>query len=432
MEFAKCVERHNLTGPAGRILSSLSAFDAAVLEFLRHGRHTLDHLDRVDAEGAMATRSAGFRGIAYLLLAKPELQPAITECLHCAESLGQESDPLAEVLVRGLRTGLERGRRAAAEELESASPAQVGILPFKLAYQLRFMTGDIQHMEASARRFLIQAPRDPHASFATGCLAFALEEQGRYDEARGLAEDALAVDTQDAWAAHVVSHVYEMAGQAEAGLEWSCAVRPHFAHCNNFRYHMEWHEGLFLIRLKRFSEALDHYDRRVRPEPTDDYRDFANASSYLARLHFHGVNVGERWDELLGLSLARAHEQELVFATLHRLLVFLCSHESAGVELVLEGLRELAAQESEQGIVARTVGLPVAEAMVQLDSGEVGTDLVGLARIIPHVGGSNAQREVFLEALIYLLGTSGRISTAAAIARVREETAFPPLLGINA
>ena len=398
-----------------------TTFDAAILEFLRHGKSTLDHLNECLDEEENLPEASAFKGIALLLAAKPELNPEISKCAQFCEE--HTHSPLSKCLTQALQVGCSQGRKAAADVLDTYDPySPHSILTFKLSHQLRFMAGDQAGMLASAEKYVRQAGDQELSSFAKGCYAFTLEEVGRYDEAEILARGAVEQDSMDAWATHVVSHVYEMTERPHEGLKWSEEARPHFAHCNNFRYHMEWHEGLFLIRLRQFDAALQKYDNAIRPEPTDDYRDFANAASYLARLIHCDVAVGSRWNELCELAESRIAEQELVFASLHRLLTFLSVRDFRGANQVASALGDLGSTDSEQGLVAKEVGHPLAICLIRLAKGEIteGTSLAELTSKLTVIGGSNAQREVFLNELRHLLTGLGLHNQTALIVDSRK------------
>lgn len=401
-----------------------STFDTAILEFLRHGKSTLDLLDGCLAEQKDLSEASAFKGLALLMAAKPELSREISACANLSEE--HSKSPLSMCLSSALSAGRNQGRKAAADILDTYDPcAPHSILTFKLSHQLRFMAGDHSGMLASAGNFVQRAHGQSFLSFAKGCFAFALEEAGRFEEAEALAREAVEQDSRDAWATHVVSHVYEMTDRPEEGLLWSREARPHYAHCNNFRYHMEWHEGLFHIRLRDFDAALQHYDNCIRPEPTDDYRDFANAASYLARLLHCDVRLGTRWNELCELAESRASEQELVFASLHRLLAFLAVKDFRGASEVASALGAQGATNSEQGWVAKEVGFPLAVCLIQLARGEapeVGS-LSELKSKLSIIGGSKVQREIFLDQLRRLLCDLGLRSEVALFGDFRERAA---------
>ncbi|MBL4928920.1 hypothetical protein [Fuscibacter oryzae] len=88
------------------------------------------------------------------------------------------------------------------------------------------------------------------------------------------------------------------------------------------------------LDLGNAKAALALYDRDIRTEKTDDYRDIANAASLLSRLELEGAPVGNRWDELAHLAETRATDGCLAFADLHYMLALCgggCEQASAGL-----------------------------------------------------------------------------------------------------
>ena len=173
------------------------------------------------------------------------------------------------------------------------------LLGVKLHHAVHFMLGDLRAMRETA---LAVAPRwqngVPDAGFVFGCLAFALEESGEYARAEAAGMAACELCPEGSWATHAMAHVFLMRGEPRAGLSWLARNEAHLAGCNNFAFHVSWHEALFHLELGAADAALDLYDRRVRAVQTDDYRDIANAASLLWRLERSGVPAGDRWAEL--------------------------------------------------------------------------------------------------------------------------------------
>ena len=109
----------------------------------------------------------------------------------------------------------------------------------------------------------------------------------------------LRVEPRDAWGLHAVSHVHEMTGRTEDGIRWIEGQRDRgFRHCNNFGGHLFWHLALFKLERGAVAEVFELYDRKIRHDKTDDFRDIANGASLLMRLELDGHAVGTRWEEL--------------------------------------------------------------------------------------------------------------------------------------
>ena len=211
-------------------------------------------------------------------------------------------------------------------------------------------------MRESIDRVVSRAGLDhPHLGYLLGCLAFALEETGAYREAERLGERALERSPRDAWGLYAILHAHEMTGRPKQGAEFLDAHVGSFAHCNNFGYHLFWHQALFRIELGDLDGALRLYDDRVRCGKTDDFRDIANAVSLLARLELAGVDVGCRWDELGDLAGRRIEDRSLVFASLHYALALISAGCGDHARRLAAGLHEGAAPGDQQAL-AREIG----------------------------------------------------------------------------
>lgn len=379
---------------------AIEAFSLATQEALLHGRQSMAATESaIEADAEMSAAHA-LRGLFFMLQAKPELRREAESCLICAQrnATTDFERGLADALGSAVHGQFEQTARI----LDTQAHAGSGqILAMKLSHQYRFMGGNLRGMLQSSRDFVANCPEAPGFGYALGCLSFALEESGHYIEARSVGLRALELNPHDAWAGHAVIHTFEMNSMIEEGLQFIGDRRDDWLHCNNFGYHLEWHYGLFLLGQSRLHELLEHYDHKIRPTSTDDFRDFANASSLLWRIEQAGFSVGDRWQELTREAKSRLQDEQLVFYMLHQFLTFLSVHDTESSATTLDGLRRMAEQmEGEQAIAAREVGLPLATLLCKDSRSAISdVEIVPLLEALPLVGGSHAQRDVFLSAL---------------------------------
>jgi tetratricopeptide (TPR) repeat protein len=193
-------------------------------------------------------------------------------------------------------------------------------------------------------------------------------------------------------------------------------------HCNNFRYHVWWHKALMQLDLGDYQAALELYDRDIRADKTDDYRDVSNAASLLSRLELEGVDVAHRWEELADLSEHRATDGCLAFADLHYLLA-LCGGERD--EAAAKLIARMATAKTElcetQRIIAHP-GLRMAKGMHAFASGEYASAWLHLrdARVdLQVIGGSHAQRDVFQRICIEAAIRGGYVDAAQSLLEER-------------
>lgn len=403
--------RHTTQHPA-----ALAAFADAAEGLAAYRRDVPDCLERALAAAPGMPAALALRGLTLLLAARAETVAAARRVLSKLPSGPRTDDEAA--LVGALAAGLATGPLAAAEVLATALRRRPGLLLFvKLATALRFLGGDGAGMRRLTAAVLPAWSADmPGYGYVLGCHAFALEEAGDYAAAERFGRAAIAHTPADPWAIHAVAHVHEMTGQPAAGAAWIEARRADWQGCNNFAGHLAWHLALFRLAQGDVAAALDLYDREIRAEPSEDMRDYANAVSLLWRLRQHGIAVGPRWQELAAIARRRRGETVLLFAALHRLLALLAVGDAAAAGELVAGL---AHARGEQGVVARQVGLPLGRALVGVaEAGrraELGTLAAGLAAL----GGSNAQRDVFVRSLAILAAERGDRAARDAILAVR-------------
>jgi len=149
-------------------------------------------------------------------------------------------------------------------------------------------------------------------------------------------------------------------------------------------------------------KAVDYIDERA--DKSDEYLDICNAASLLWRLEARGVAVGDRWDELANVSENRIDDHVLAFADAHFAMALTSGGRNMAVAHMLENLRKFALDGSKtEAAVTNNVGLPLCEALVAYRSGDY-AQVVDLLQPIRYdfltLGGSHAQRDLFVETLI--------------------------------
>ncbi|WP_052341309.1 hypothetical protein [Salinarimonas rosea] len=390
--------RHACDDPA-----AVAAFADATFAVAAHRPGAAPALAAALAADADLVAGRALEGFACLVLARAELDAPARRALAQARAALERArggTPEEVALVEALAMALDGRFRAAAARLEACGAARDGLLlPLKLAQSLRFMAGDLPGMLAGASAALARWDEAaPGFGFALGCRAFALEEAGRLHEAESAGRRAVAAEPADAWGLHAVAHVMETDGRVGEGVAWIEAARPAWSGCNNFAFHVAWHLALFHLERGAHDAVLALYDSEVRPCPSDDFRDVANAASLLWRLAQEGVPVGDRWEELRRVAQARRCDATLVFAALHTLLALLGAGDGAGARACLAALEVRAEGAGEQAEVLRHVGLDLARALAS-DAPLPPARLARIARRLPAIGGSHAQRDVFLRTL---------------------------------
>src|SRR5688500_13972773 len=118
------------------------------------------------------------------------------------------------------------------------------------------------------------------------------------------------------------------------------------------------------LETRDHERALRLYDEEVRPRPTDDVRDVANAVSLLWRLEQEGVAVGARWGELSEIALRRRRDTTLAFAALHNLLTLVAVGEIEAAWELVDAMSRTAGDD-DQGEVMDAVAIELGTTVLE-------------------------------------------------------------------
>ncbi|WP_404417797.1 tetratricopeptide repeat protein [Brevundimonas vesicularis] len=402
-----------------------TAFENTVFGLAAHRPSTGAALQATLAADPDHVAAHAVKGFANLILGRSELHPVAQAALVDARTAlvikhGGSADE--RILVDALAAACAGEFLRAADSLDHGSEARPAtLLTFKLSQSLRFMAGDQAGMLTSSRRAVAHLDvTAPGAGFVLGCHAFSLEEQGLYADALRFGQQAVAIQPEDAWGLHAVSHVFEMRGDTANGIDWLENGRDAWSRCNNFSFHMAWHLGLLHLERGDHDRVLQIYDDEVRPQPTDDFRDMANAVSLLWRLEHSGVHVGDRWTELAQVAHARRKDTTLIFAALHNLAAMVAVGDLGGVSTLVAELDRKALGQGDQARVAAKIGAPMARVLAGFDAPADRQVIDRMISNLPTIGGSNAQRDVFVLALARAAGSSAGGAAVSRIGQVRQ------------
>lgn len=240
--------------------------------------------------------------------------------------------------------------------------------------------------------------------YAHGMTAFALEQNHRLREAEeeGLRAAEIAID--DAWAHHAVAHVLETEGRAREGARWL----EHCAHTWEkkgvfIRDHNWWHAALFELALGREVRALKIFDECLWGAWPEFPQEQIGAVSMLWRLELRGVDVGDRWEPVVEEARKRAGEHLFPFHDLHYVFALARAGAPGEAERFLATLKAKAGSVTgEASFVWGGVCVPAAEALVAFAFGDragAGEKLGPILTDLHRIGGSHAQRHVFVKTL---------------------------------
>ena len=398
--------------------ASAAKLEEAIIAYCGFRTDTGDRLKAALADPGLVMAPI-LRGYFMLLLVKRELVSRAEQAANVAEAAIAQAGatPRERLHLQALRAWIGRDCRAAAAILKRVlAEYPRDLVAVKLAQYLLFYQGDWRDMRDTVATAIAAWDESlPGYGYALGCHAFGIEECGDYAEAEKLGRRAVALYPDDIWGAHAVAHCYEMQDRSEGGLAWLDEARAGWKNANNFVFHVNWHRCLFLIELRRFDEALAHYDREVRAESTDEYLDITNAVSLLWRLEQQGVDVGQRWNELAVRSTARIDDHMLTFGDAHYAVALAAAGKDEDFAWWRRSSEAFAqAAETQSGVMAE-IGLALGNAAKAHRRGDYGraVDLLYPARgSIRRIGGSHAQRDFFAKLLIDAAVKAGRVEIA--------------------
>jgi tetratricopeptide (TPR) repeat protein len=343
-----------------------------------------------------------FAMLSYKQAALPMAEAAAAD----ARRLTQHATPRERAHVAALQLWIDGDPdRAAAAWQQILDEHPHDILAFRLAHFVNFWLGRPDTMLASVlgvERHWSDAL--PGYGAILGCRCFAHEECGYYTEAEAAGRAAIDRDPGNLWAAHGVAHVLEMQGRRSEGIAWIDGLRANWENANNLRHHLFWHAAMFHLERGDTARVLELYDDDFRNPASqltlgqpDLYIDVQNAASMLYRLQRHGVDVGDRWEELADKAEQRIGDCLSAFTLPHWMMALAITGRYGAAARMLDAMRAFA---QGPGLIASLVGdyaLPVCAAVLSHAQGEharaVATMRPALSGMY-RLGGSHAQQDV--------------------------------------
>ena len=400
--------------------AAVAAYDATVEEYLSSGPAILDRLNATLAADPEMPMAHVLRGFLMNLAGRADTLARARDSLAAAERLAPSATAREQAHAAALRAWCAGDlRRAIAifEEILVDHPRD--ILALRLAHYLHFFLGEIVPMRDSIARVLpCWDEAVPGFGYVLGCRAFGLEETGDYAAAEPLGRRAVEIQPEDIWAGHAVAHVLEMQGRARDGIEWVDRHENVWATRGPFANHVWWHRALYHLELNRHDAVLEQFDRLIWRGGSQDNLDITNAAALLLRLEMRGVDVGARWESLVGICEQRIGDHARPFNDAHFVMpLAMTGRKDAAARLVgsMRAFAEGAPATVSVAPIMREAGIPVAEAIAAYAAGEYGraVDLLLPARYaMQGLGGSWAQRDVFMRVLIELALRAGRFNLA--------------------
>ncbi len=392
---------------SGNGTASVDEFNAVLDLYLKSIKTTpvmLDALIESDPDMIMAQC---LRGYMLKLAANSRLIEPLAGIVKSLNNRSNQANKRECRHITALNAWASNDLIGAVEQLESIlTDYPKDIVALRNAHYLHFYVSSAAQMRDSIARSATRWQKgELFFGRVLGMYAFGLEEAGQFEQAEDAGRQAVDEDQTDAWAIHAVGHVFQMQSRFNEGVSWLDENLAHLPDTNNFRYHLIWHKALYEIGLGQPDGALAIYDEQLLNALEEDfYLDICNATSLLWRLEMVGLDVGDRWESLRSYAANRVRDQELIFSSLHYLMIPAKLDDRGMLERALDSLKTWTEGNSTQGEICRDVGLPLAQAIIDLvrnRTSEAHATFDRLTNDIQRIGGSNAQRELFDQFRMY-------------------------------
>ena len=231
---------------------------------------------------------------------------------------------------------------------------------------------------------------------------WALVEVGEWDTGTPMLDRALELKPDNANAVHGRAHAYYECGDAAAGEAFLKQCLPRFARSHPLHGHLSWHLALFALQRGDVDDAIAIYRDAIGPAASKALPMFTliDSASFLWRSLLQGKTHRPEASELRTFIAEHQPTAGLPFVNAHLAMACAVLGDKAAGDTLREEVEErLRAGKQPSGEVV----LRVCEAITTLagEPAKAASILETAATDLPRLGGSNAQRDVFLDTLAY-------------------------------
>ncbi len=408
-----------------RSSQNLAAYERALRAFNSYRGDAVAIIDEALSSDPDFAMGQVLRGHVLASMWERSVVPGVRACadklVSLNERLNERERGHARVLA-GWATGDWDGARLALDRLTAEFPRD--LLAIQISHLYDFYHGDRDNLRGRVARALPAWTRnDTGYAFVLGMYAFGLEESGNLAQAEETGRHALALEPEDSWAHHAVTHVLEMQARQAEGIAFMQDRQAHWAQPDNgFQFHNWWHKALFHLDQDEIDPVLGIYDAGVRPEPVTVQLMLVDAAALLWRLHLRGIDVGQRWDELTEIYANDDEKGFYAFNDMHALLAFTATGRQKAFESRVAAMEAAAKESNTNGHMTREVGIRIARGLAAFGREDYATavDMLMPIRYRASVfGGSHAQRDILQRTLLEAAIRSGERKLATALANER-------------
>ncbi|WP_342131067.1 tetratricopeptide repeat protein [Hydrogenophaga sp. OTU3427] len=391
-------------------------------------------VDAVIAEHPGFAMAHAFRAGLLATATDRAFEPELIRSVVAAEALAPQANDRERGHIAAVRAWLDGDWERATEAWGRVSMAcPRDLLALQFAHLGDFYLGSSCMLRDRVGRVLPRWDRGvPGYGFVLGMHAFGLEEAGEYAraEARGL--EAVALNPQDAWAVHAVTHVMEMEGRPQEGVNFLARSADDWAPTSLFAFHLWWHQALFYLDAGDADAALALFDTQIGAGGFGQALELIDGSALLWRLFLLGHDVGDRWLELREKWLTRVDDACYAFNDANAMMAFVGAADGEAQARLLAAVRRAASGTGSNAMMSREIGVPACEGFAAFGRGD---HAGAIDRLLPlrakanRFGGSHAQRDVLSWTLTEAAIRLGDRSLAEAF--VAERQVWKPLSPVN-
>ena len=257
---------------------------------------------------------------------------------------------------------------------------------------------------------------------------WALVEVGEWQTGTAMLDRALELKPDNANAVHGRAHAYYECGDADGGEAFLRQCLPRFARSHPLHGHLSWHLALFALQRGDMDEAIAIYRDAIGPAASQALPMFTliDSASFLWRSLMQGAAHHAEASELGAFVSRHQPAAGLPFVNAHLAMACAVLGDHRAAATLCEQVEErLAGGKQASGDVV----LRVCEAIASVGENPTqAANILERAQMdLPRLGGSNAQRDVFLDTLAYAHLRAGNTKAARNAITTRTQSRAPHL-----
>ena len=195
-----------------------------------------------------------------------------------------------------------------------------------------------------------------------------------------------------------------MQGRTKEGINLMSSTTKNWETCNHLACHNYWHWALFHIEQEEYDVAIDLFETEIakRSLQTKTMLDTVDTCSLLYRLDLVKPNQYAKlsnWEDAYSLIKDRLNDHILGFNDAHFLMACLGSKRQNEAEEIIKTLNERVTDDEWFAVTKKLL-----EAMIEFNREnyvKAANQMNDIKYDIIKIGGSNAQRDVFNQLLIF-------------------------------